>query len=210
MNMPELQCLTLDDISLSHEEQVRALCAAGARSIQLRMKQAPDNEVADVVAACLPVCRAAHCTLIVNDRVNVALGTGADGVHLGRLDMAWTDVAARAAGRLRIGGTVNSVADAVDAVEAGVLDYVGVGPFRITPTKQNLAPVLTPEDWRAILEILGSIPAYAIGGILPADIPAIRARGLRGAAVCARLYQGGAIAQNYQLFMNAWHGCAGH
>jgi len=209
MTLPVLQCLTLDGISLSHAEQVRALCAAGAETIQLRMKQADDADVAAVVAACLPVCRATKCRLIVNDRVDVALRTGADGVHLGKLDMAWTDAAARAAGRLCIGGTVNSAADAEAAVAAGVLDYVGVGPFRMTPTKQNLAPVLTPADWQAILRILGDLPAYAIGGIGPADIAGIRARGLHGAAVCARLYRDGAIARNYQQFMEAWHGSPG-
>ncbi len=210
MNMPVLHCLTLDGIALSHKEQVRALCAAGAESIQLRMKQADDAEVAAVVTACLPVCRAAQCRLIVNDRVDVALRTGAQGVHLGKLDMDWTAAAARAAGRLQIGGTVNSVADAKAAVAAGVLDYVGVGPFRMTPTKQNLAPVLMPTDWEAILAVLGRLPAYAIGGIGPGDLAGIRARGLRGAAVCARLYHNGAIAHNYQLLMDAWHGCTGH
>ncbi len=205
MKMPVLHCLTLDGIALSHEEQVRMLCAAGAQSIQLRMKQAGDEEVAAVAAACVPICRAAQCLLIVNDRVDVALQVGADGVHLGKLDMAWTEAAALAAGRLWIGGTVNSVEDAEAAVAAGVLDYVGVGPFRMTSTKQNLAAVLGAADWGAILKILSPMPAYAIGGITPADIPVLRARGLNGAAVCARLYQNGAIEHNYQQFMDAWH-----
>ncbi len=210
MNMPVLHCLTLDGIAFSHEEQVRALCAAGAESIQLRMKQADDAEVAAVVSACLPVCRAAQCRLIVNDRVDVALRTGADGVHLGKLDMAWGAAAVRAAGRLQIGGTVNSVTAAKAAVAAGVLDYVGVGPFRMTLTKQNLAPVLMPSDWEAILAVLGPLPAYAIGGIEPTDLAGIRARGLHGAAVCAWLYHDGAIAHNYQQCMNAWHGRTDH
>lgn len=205
MNLPVLHCLTLDGIALSHEEQVQALCAAGASSIQVRMKQADDAEVAAVVTACLPVCRAASCRLIVNDRLEVALQTGADGVHLGKQDMAWADAAILAAGRLIIGGTVNSAADAEAAVASGVLDYVGVGPFRMTRTKQHLAPVLTSADWQSILNILGAMPAYAIGGIIPADIAGIRARGLHGAAVCARLYRNRAIARNYQEYMDAWN-----
>jgi len=202
---PVVQCLTMDGLALPHEAQVRALCDAGAESVQLRMKSAGDEAVAAVASACLPVCRDAGCRLIINDRVHVALRVGADGVHLGKRDMPWEEAAALIDGRLSLGGTVNSVADAERAAASGVLDYVGVGPFRFTHTKQNLAAVLTPEDWRAILTTLGSIPAYAIGGIGVADVAAIRALGCAGIAVCSQLYRAGAIQENYDNFTDVWN-----
>ncbi|MFH1008780.1 MAG: thiamine phosphate synthase [Candidatus Latescibacterota bacterium] len=205
MNDPAIQCLTADGLNLSHEAQVQALCAAGAKWIQLRMKQATDDEVAAVAEACLPVCRHAGCRLIVDDRVESALRVGADGVHLGKRDMAWADARKILGGQRILGGTVNSPTDARAAVASGVLDYVGVGPFRYTRTKEHLAPVLTQEDWLTILTILGPMPAYAIGGIQAGDLGAIRKLGASGVAVCSGLYKELNIAENYRIYAKAWH-----
>ena len=204
INWPDIQCLTIDGIGLSHAAQVRGLCAAGVEWIQLRMKAATDAAVAEVATEVLPVCRASGARLIINDRVEVARAVGADGVHLGSLDTPWPEARAALGADFIIGGTVNSVADAERAVAAGALDYVGVGPFRFTPTKQKLAPVLSADQWRAILATLGDLPAYAIGGILSGDLPELRQRGLRGVAVSAGLYQADAISANYQAYLDQW------
>ena len=204
MNAPKIQCLTMDHSPLSHGEQIAALCAAGAEWIQLRMKTASDAEVTAVAEAALPLCRQHGCRLILNDRIEVALAIGADGVHLGKDDLSWTIARERAGDRLLIGGTVNSAADARAAVDCAALDYVGVGPFRFTQTKQKLAPVLSAEQWREILDILRPLPAYAIGGITAADIPSLAPLGLSGIAVSGALYQGGDVAANYQALLTAF------
>ncbi len=140
----------------------------------------------------------------MNDRVEVALRVGADGVHLGKTDMAWGDARALAGHALLIGGTVNAVADAEAAVAARVLDYVGVSPFRFTPTKQNLAPVLSAQDWTAILNTLGPLPAYGIGGIEAADLAVLRGLGLRGVAVCGGLCRDGTVAHAIRRYADGW------
>lgn len=204
MNWPSIQCLTLDGIALSHEAQVAALCQAGVAWIQLRMKTATDDVVAAVAEACLPLCRTSSVRLMINDRVQVALDVGADGVHLGHLDMDWEEARKLAGTELIIGGTINSVADAERAVASKALNYVGVGPFRFTRTKQNLAPTLTPDQWLAILEVLGPLPVYAIGGIAAEDLPRIRAMGLGGVAVSSGLFRTNDVTQSYKAYLARW------
>ncbi len=204
MKYPPIQCLTLDGISMSHAEQVHALCLAGARWIQLRMKDASDAEAESVAAACLSICREVGCRLIINDRVELALRVGVDGVHLGSLDMPWAQARSLAGDDFIIGGTVNSVADAEAAVESGVLDYVGVGPYRFTSTKKNLAPVLSREDWGAIISVLGDLPAYAIGGIDAESMPDIRSLGVTGVALSSGMYRYADISGNYRQLIHAW------
>lgn len=207
MKYPALQCLTLDGHALSHVAQLRALCRAGAEWVQLRMKLATDREVGEVAAAVLPICREAGCRLIINDRVSVAIDVGADGVHLGKRDMSWAEARAVLGPEMILGGTVNSLEDADRAIQSGVLDYVGVGPFRFTQTKANLAPVLSDAQWRAILQRLGALPAYAIGGIEVEDFARIHRLGVRGCALASALYRDDAVERNFKEFTAAWRGC---
>jgi thiamine-phosphate diphosphorylase len=204
MIYPPIQCLTIDGIALSHVEQVRALCGAGAEWIQLRMKDSPDERVEAVARECVSICRVCDCRFIVNDRMEVALRIGADGVHLGKLDMAWGAAREMAGTDFIIGGTVNSIADAKQAVASGVLNYVGVGPYQFTRTKQNLAPVLRREEWAAILFELGDLPSSAIGGIDAQQLPAVQQLGVTGVALSSCLYRNELIAENYHRLLALW------
>ena len=100
--------------------------------IQLRMKRAATLEVLGVVREVLPICRKAGCLLIVNDDIEASLEGGADGVHLGRSDLPWAVARERSGPDFLIGGTVNSLEDAKNAVSSGALDSVGVGPYCFT------------------------------------------------------------------------------
>tara|TARA_R100000027_G_scaffold22794_1_gene16524 strand:+ start:3299 stop:3832 length:534 start_codon:yes stop_codon:yes gene_type:complete len=169
------------------------------------MKTATDEEVASVVDAVLPTCRKVGATLIVNDRIHVALQCGADGVHLGKTDMPWETARELVGTQMIIGGTVNSKLDAQRAAESGVLDYVGVGPFRFTLTKENLAPTLQRAEWKEILQILGELPSFAIGGIRTADISAIRKLGVTGMAISSGFHHGNGIAETYPHYESIWN-----
>jgi thiamine-phosphate pyrophosphorylase len=197
-------CLTLDGAGLSHSAQARQLCAAGARWVQLRMKGAGKSEWLSEATAAAAICREHGATFIVNDSIEVALESGADGVHLGSLDPEWS-VARKALGADRIiGGTVNNSADASRAADSGCLDYVGVGPLRFTSTKRNLAPVLGLDGIRALVLELGNLPAWAIGGVEPTDLPRLRSAGAAGVAVSSGLTRNGSMADNVALFLSSW------
>src|SRR5580658_1856855 len=82
-----LYFITMDDAPVDHLRQVESACRAGIRWIQLRMKEASDEEVRDIALAAKKICAAYGCILIIDDRVAVAAAVGADGVHLGKEDM---------------------------------------------------------------------------------------------------------------------------
>jgi thiamine-phosphate pyrophosphorylase len=197
-------CITQDNLPQSHVEQTKRLCAAGAKWIQLRMKNAPRELWLTTAADVVAICRDHGAICIINDDVEVALASGADGVHLGRTDESWRGARERLGPRRILGGTVNNTKDAHDAALADCLDYVGVGPWRFTTNKQNLAPVLGAEGVRALVRQLDGLPAWAIGGIEADDLPAVRATGATGAAVSSVLYRGGNVEENYRSLVAAW------
>lgn len=199
-----LQCITLDGIALSHAEQVKQLCEAGAKWIQLRMKEAGEREVERVAAEALPLCEDHGALLVINDHLNVALQVGAGGVHLGKADMNWKAARDLAGPDLVIGGTVNSLIDAREALASRSLDYVGVGPFRHTTTKQNLAPVMEPKAFAELLQFLGELPKVVIGGVLPEDLPAIAAMDAEGVAVSSGLFSNGSVNENLNAYLEQW------
>lgn len=198
-----LMALTQDGLPISHVEQADRLCRAGVRWIQLRMKHAAPVTWFETARAVVSVCRGYNAVCIINDGVGVALATGADGVHLGRFDLDWTEARRRLGPRCLLGGTVNNEQDAQRARACGVLDYVGVGPLRFTTTKEQLAPVLGIDGVRALVVQLGGLPAWAIGGVNAADLPAVRAVGAVGVAVSGALFRDGGIEENVRAFMTS-------
>ncbi len=201
---PPLMCLTHDDLPVSHPAQTRALLAAGARWIQLRMKNADHATWLATAREVVAACRAAGAVCIVNDSVEIALAADAHGVHLGKLDGDWSAARARLGPDRILGGTVNDADAARRAAACGVLDYVGIGPWRFTATKKNLAPVLGPEGIAPLLPLLGGLPAWVIGGIRPDDLPAIRALGARGVAVSSALFAAPDLPARHAAFLAAW------
>lgn len=199
-----IMCLTQDGLPLSHREQASRLCAAGAQWIQLRMKDANREvwlETADSIAA---LCRAYGAVFIVNDSVDIALESGADGVHLGKLDLEWTKAREKLGPGRILGGTINNSVDAARAREVGCLDYVGVGPWRFTANKKALAPLLGETGVRDLIADLNGLPAWVIGGIESTDLPAVRATGAAGVAVSSALYRHNEVEENFQSMRAAW------
>jgi len=199
-----LMCLTQDGLPLSHLEQATKLLIAGARWIQVRMKNVSPRERMHTAGMIASLCRQYDAVCIVNDDVDVAIAVNAHGVHLGKTDGLWS-TARKAMGRdMLIGGTINDEKDARRAIRANCLDYVGIGPWRFTTTKNNLAPVLGPKGVAALVAQLDGIPAWAIGGITAADLPEIRASGAVGAAVTSTLYRDGRVVDNFHELNAAW------
>jgi thiamine-phosphate pyrophosphorylase len=151
-------------------------CAA---VVQLRIKPAP----AGVVLAEARRLRAElrDALFIVNDRIDIALAAGADGVHLGQTDIALAD-ARRMAGDLLIGVSTHDLAQVAAAVEGGA-DYIGYGPVFATGTKRDPDPVQGVDALRAAVARAAPVPVVAIGGITPERAAQVAATGC--AAACA-------------------------
>jgi thiamine-phosphate pyrophosphorylase len=141
------------------------LCAAikgGVRVVQLRDKRLSDAELAAAALAARAVCERLGALLIVNDRPQVALDCGADGVHVGQDDMPVADVRALVGPDMLIGLSTHAPAE-IDAVAAARADYIGVGPVHATPTKPG-RPAVGLELVR-YAAAHASLPFFAIGGI---------------------------------------------
>ncbi|WP_051220152.1 thiamine phosphate synthase [Prevotella sp. AGR2160] len=165
---------------------IRMALEGGCRWIQLRMKDATDDEVAAVSRQAATLCHNAGATLILDDRVGLIRETGADGVHLGRHDMPVDEARKLLGTSYIIGGTANTIDDVRRLHRQGA-DYIGCGPFRYTTTKANLSPILGLDGYRRIITAMHAegitLPIVAIGGITLEDIPDILATGVTGIAV---------------------------
>lgn len=170
------------------EALARALViGGGARVLQVRIKPrggaAPGAaELCRIAAMARRVCDEAGAALIVNDRIDVALAAGADGVHLGQTDLPLAEARVVAGGRLWIGISTHNP-EQVRAALAGGADYLGYGPVFPTETKANPDPVQGVAALRAAVALAGRTPVVAIGGITPARVAEVYEAG--AAAVCA-------------------------
>lgn len=166
----------------SWQEVVEGALAGGADCIQLREKQLAGGALLARARELVALARG-RASVIINDRPDVALLAGADGVHVGRHDLPVSDVRKLARGRLIIGCTASSVEMARAAATDGA-DYLGLGAMFATNTKE--APVVV-GPW-LIGEVLkdcqvAGIPHLAIGGITPNNAAEVYATGARGVAV---------------------------
>ncbi len=161
-----------------------AVLGAGVDLVQLRMKHAGDEAI---VAAGQRFARAAtaHGALfILNDRPDLVAATGADGVHVGQDDVAVSDARA-IVGPDRLIGLSTHSPEQVDAAAERSVDYIGVGPVHATPTKPG-RPAVGLELVRYAAEH-ASLPFFAIGGISPANVDAVRTAGAERIAVVRAL-----------------------
>ena len=174
--MISLQFITHQTERYSYFESARMALEGGCKWIQLRMKEAPLEEVEQVALQLKPLCKEHEAILVLDDHVELVKKLEVDGVHLGKKDMP-IDQARQILGEaFIIGGTANTFEDVVQHYRAGA-DYLGIGPFRFTTTKKNLSPVLGLEE----ADI--NLPVVAIGGITNEDIPGILRTGVNGIAL---------------------------
>lgn len=182
-HLPRVYPLTDVVVSgLSHAEQIRRLGAGGASLVQLREKCLPASEFYDEAQAALRVARELGIRLIINDRVDVALALGADGVHLGQDDMA-PGAARELLGKNAIVGlSTHNISQALEAQKAPI-DYLAIGPIFPTATKQNTSPVVGLKGLAEVRQFTRGIPLVAIGGITEANAVEVIQAGADSVAV---------------------------
>lgn len=166
-------------------EVVQAAVRGGVSCVQLREKHCCSREFVTLARAVKAVLAPGQIPLIINDRLDVALAVGADGVHLGQRDIP-LDLAGRIAGsRLIIGISVESVEDALWAEQNGA-DYLGVSPIFTTPTKVDTAAPLGLEGLRSIRQAVRT-PLVGIGGLNRDNAGEVIQAGADGVAVVSAI-----------------------
>ncbi len=170
----------------SYLDSIRMALDGGCRWVQLRMKDASDDEIRPIALQAQALCKAKGATFVIDDHVALAKELHADGVHLGKKDMPIAEAREILGNDYIIGGTANTLDD-VRAHYRNGANYIGCGPFRFTTTKKGLSPVLGIDGYKSIVSGMKAegidLPIVAIGGITAEDIPDIMATGVTGIAL---------------------------
>lgn len=162
----------------------------GCDWIQLRFKTDNEKQWLDLAETVKLLCDTYSATFIINDNPYLCQQVDADGVHLGLTDMSVSEARNILDDNKIIGGTANTFEDILRRFEENC-DYIGLGPYKFTTTKQNLSPLLGLEGYQNILQKLKEenlhIPIYAIGGIQIEDVENLMKTGIHGIAVSSMI-----------------------
>lgn len=193
--LPTLQFITHGDVVAS----AKAALEAGVKWVQFRCKQAESTQdLLEKAWAVRCLCHEYGAMMSVNDYVYLVDECKAEALHLGKEDMSIAEARRVVGPDILIGGTAHNMEE-IRAVAAAGADYIGLGPFRYTATKEKLAPLLGVEGYRDLLAQCRAeginLPIYGIGGILPDDADALRDTGLYGLAVSGALLQAADAAE---------------
>jgi len=175
--------------------------AAGLPAVQVREKDLGAGDLAFLCRRLLALTRDREALLIVNDRVDVALAVGADAVQRTSTSLAVEDIRVIADKRLRIGVSVHSAEEAVEAELKGA-DWVVFGPVYDTPSKRAYGP---PQGLAKLERVAAMVrmPVIAIGGITPERVPEVLGAGARGVAAISAILAADSPADATRRFLEA-------
>jgi thiamine-phosphate pyrophosphorylase len=201
-SLPRVYPITDTEISgLSHAGQIERLAAGGASLIQLRAKRTAPREFYQAAVEAMAISRRLGVQIIINDRVDIAIAVGADGVHLGQDDLP-PYRARQLLGESRIIGFSTHSLEQALAADFAPIDYVAIGPIFQTSTKDKPDAVVGLD---AVSEIRRRIskPLVAIGGITLVTARSVIGAGADGVAVIADLLSAQDIADRTRAFVDA-------
>lgn len=186
LSAARLYAITPDQDSEDLFDLVSAWLRGGVDMVQLRSKAMARSRLLEVAGCLRESCASAGVLFIVNDHLDVAMLSGADGVHLGDEDLSVASARAVAGPELLIGASASTPDAALAAVAAGA-DHIGAGPVWATPIKADKAAI--GPDGVAAVRTAVEVPVFAIGGIDAARIGELRAVGVDRACVIRALSQ---------------------
>ena len=192
--------LVTDDDALAGRDLVAAVreaVAGGVTAVQLRLKRADARELAMAGRALLS---AVSVPVFINDRLDVALAIGAAGVHLGPDDLPAAEARRLAPAGFAIGVSVGLEAELPNGRAA---DYWGIGPWRVTSTKQDAGTALGPQGFAALQRHAGSRPCLAIGGVRPVDVRPALEVGASGVAVVSGILGADSLRSAARAYVTA-------
>lgn len=184
--LPKIMFITPNKTKEEIIKECNIVLQEGIKFIQLRMKKTSNDEILEVAKQIRPVCDKYCAILTVDDKIELLKSNLFDGVHLGKNDMPIKQAKQITQNKYLLGATCNTIQDVQKAIENGA-DYLGIGPYKYTTTKQNLAPILGLEGYQDIIKNMRdknlNIPFYAIGGITLEDLQPLKEIGIFGIAL---------------------------
>lgn len=186
MYISKLQYITPQYKDESFFDTLQQVIDADIDWVQIRVKDIPRNQWLSIARKAVIMCQEAGVTCIINDDPLIAKESSADGVHLGKNDMTPKEARNLLGKSAIIGGTANTIDD-IEQLYLQDVNYIGLGPFQFTTTKENLSPILGIEGYTDIIKQCNErcirIPIISIGGITIEDIPGIMHTGIHGIAI---------------------------
>jgi thiamine-phosphate pyrophosphorylase len=203
MIIPKLHYISQGNSPKEHLENIQKACSSGAELVQLRLKISSEKKILKFAKEAREVTSHFQTRLIINDHYKIAKEVKADGVHLGPSDVCPTIARKYLYTWQMIGGTANTLEDCEKLLDKEI-DYISLGPFRKTTTKDNLRPVLGLKGYTAITDVLKTpIPIIGVGGITTADVEAILETGISGIAVSGEITRDFNIVRTFNKLLNA-------
>lgn len=193
---------TLPHLGRDHFAIAEAAVRGGATVLQFRDKTMPDAEFASTASHILSIARKSGVPLIVNDRVEIAVAIGADGIHVGRSDAAVGDIRRSLPPGMIVGASATCYEEAIAACDAGA-DYLGAGPIFSTASKTDAATPLGLSELARICRD-AKLPVVAIGGINVGNLRGIVEAGAAGAAVIAAVAEAADVTAATAKLRIAW------
>ncbi len=203
--MEKLQYISQGFTIGDQELNIQKALDNGIKWIQVRWKNAPENEFIKLCEISKKLCADNQTVCIINDHVHIAKDIDADGVHLGLKDTS-IETARNILGENKIiGGTANTISDVLQRMNEPC-DYIGLGPLRFTSTKEQLSPILGFEGYKKIIQNLKEksleIPKiFAIGGVVVNDIKLLQQIGIYGVAVSGQITNQPSIINEFKTAM---------
>ncbi|MFK7834280.1 MAG: thiamine phosphate synthase [Winogradskyella sp.] len=193
MMIPKLHYISQGNSPKEHLQNIQKACTSGAELVQLRLKGLSEKKTLKMATEAREITAHYQTRLIINDFYKIAKAIKADGVHLGTTDPCPTLARKELYTWQMIGGTAHTLEDCETLITKNV-DYISLGPFRFTETKDNLPTVLGLDGYAAIIDALHTeTPILGAGGITTTDVKAILETGISGIAAS------GAITQNFDV-----------
>ncbi len=203
--MEKLQYISQGFTIEDQELNIRKALDNGIKWIQVRWKNAPEQEFIRLCEISKKLCLDNQAVCIINDHVQLAKDIDADGVHLGLNDTS-IEIARPILGENKIiGGTANTISDVLQRMHEPC-DYIGLGPLRFTSTKEKLSPILGFEGYQMIIENLKEkslkIPKiFAIGGVVLEDADQLKQMGIYGVSVSGQITNQPSIINEFKTIL---------
>jgi len=201
--IPKLHYISQGNSLAAHLENIQKACNAGAELVQLRLKNTSEKKFLKCAEEAREITSHFQTRLIINDHYKLAKEVKADGVHLGKTDASPTIVRKHLYTWQLIGATANTFQDCEESIRKEV-DYISLGPFRFTETKDHLPPALGLNGYATILDVLKTkTPILGVGGITTEDVTAILKTGISGIAVSEAITRNFNSIKTFNQLLNA-------
>ncbi|WP_396601039.1 thiamine phosphate synthase [Algibacter sp. R77976] len=187
MIIPKLHYITQGSSPKAHLDNIQKACTSGIELVQLRIKNVSEKKILKVATSAREITSHFQTRLIINDHYKIAKAVKADGVHLGKTDVCPTIARKHLFTWQIIGGTANTLQDCETLLSKDV-DYISLGPFKFSTTKDQLSPILGLNGYTAIIEALKTeTPIIGVGGIITEDVIDLLEAGVSGLAISGEI-----------------------